>query len=130
MIKLQLACKLINTMHRLLRRHWLQWREIFAGHAIFRPNDGERHMGGKRLRVLFARIAQFQIKLHVHHRAAETTRAGRQAEGNIKFALRKGTILFTLRKLPLSITTIRHSRFFSIRANYECVSLSNSRKRG
>lgn len=51
-------------------------------------------MGWKRLRVLLARVAQFQIKFHVHHRAAETTRVGRQAKGNIKFTLRKGEILF------------------------------------
>lgn len=53
-------------------------------------------MGGKRLRVLPARVAQLQIKFHVHHRTAEAARAGQQAEWNIEFALREGKMHSTL----------------------------------
>lgn len=44
--------------------------KIVIGHAVFRISKGKWNVGGKRLRVLLARAAQFQIKFHIHDRAA------------------------------------------------------------
>lgn len=46
----------------------MQKCEIIIGHAVFRISEKEWNVGGKRLRVLLAWAAQFQIKFHIHDR--------------------------------------------------------------